>query len=256
MSNRRGVGPAGAPAPQILYEDNLLLAVVKPAGIATMGAAPGEPSLLAQLERMIALRDGKPGKAFLGVVSRLDKPVGGAIVFAKNSKAAARLSEQFRERTVEKVYWALVAGKVPPEPLVWEDWIAPAAGEERSRLADASKPGAVAADLQVRVLDQLPVGAWLEVLLGTGRKHQIRVQCAGRGHPVWGDSVYGSRLSFPVGIGLFARSLVFEHPVAHTPVRLVAPLPDYWPPWVRKREKEAGRERPEGDDPAATPSGG
>ena len=231
--------------PRILFEDNHLLVTVKPAGLATMGGQAGEPTLCKTLQELLRVRDRKPGEAYLGVVSRLDKPTTGAIVFAKTSKAAARLSEQFRERQVEKLYWALVEGSLPDGVQRWEDRIAPAKTGDGSRLVPATHPDFQEADLTYRVLGRLAIGTWIEVRLGTGRKHQIRVQCGGRKRPIWGDSMYGARLAFPVGIGLHARLLKFAHPVTAEPLEFVAPLPPYWPAWVRKEENLPRPEFPE-----------
>lgn len=212
----------------VLYEDNHLLAVLKPAGLATMGVAPDRPSLLAEAKEYLRRRYHKPGNVYLGVVSRLDAPVTGIVLLARTSKAAARLNEQFRTRAVEKIYWALVEGHPRPAADRSIDWLVPDARHRRVSRAAPETPGAQRAELQYRELCRVGPRSLLEVTLVTGRKHQIRVQLALRGHPVAGDRKYGSPTAFEHGIALHSRRLVFEHPVQHEPIELEAPLPRSW----------------------------
>jgi 23S rRNA pseudouridine1911/1915/1917 synthase len=214
---------------QILYEDNHLLAVVKPAGIATMGVAADVPSLLALARDYIKRKYQKPGNVYLGTVSRLDAPVSGVVLFARTSKAAARLSEQFRERTVEKAYWALVEGRPPPNA-EWTDWLAEDDRHRKMHVVAAGAAGAKEARLAYRLLRALPgePASHLEVSLETGRKHQIRVQLAAHGYPVLGDRKYGARSPFPHGIGLHARRLAVAHPIGGERLELIAPPPASW----------------------------
>jgi len=211
----------------ILYEDNHLLAVVKPVGLATMGVAAGTPSLLAIAKEYLKQRYHKPGNVYLGAMSRLDAPVSGVVLFARTSKAAARLTEQFRTRAVEKVYWAIVAGE-PPSEGECADWLAKDERHRRMHIARAGELGAQEARLGFRRLSRLPQGWLLEVVLETGRKHQIRLQLGSRGWPILGDRKYGSRERFPLGIALHARRLTFSHPSRGEPILLVAPLPPAW----------------------------
>ncbi len=221
---------------QVLYEDNHLLAVNKPAGLPTMGAPAGKSSLLEIARRYVAEKYGKPGRAYLGVVSRLDAPVTGLVLFARTSKAAARLNEQFRSQSVEKVYWALVEGCFPLEDAEWVDYLAP---DRRHRRVTVVRPAHVTATAQeakearllVRRLQIVGEFSWVEIRPLTGRKHQIRVQLSQHGYPILGDRKYGSRQKFPVGIALHARRLVVEHPVEHSRLELVAPLPTVWRRW-------------------------
>jgi 23S rRNA pseudouridine1911/1915/1917 synthase len=219
----------------VLYEDNHLLAVAKPPGLPTQGAAAGKPSLVSEAKEYLRRKYRKPGNVYLGVVSRLDSAVSGVVVFARTSKAAARLNEQFRGRKVEKTYWALVEGQTKSaDELV--DWIVkderrqrmitvPAKGQSQRK---NSSPNAKEARLSYRRLKSPAGCSLIEIRLETGRKHQIRVQLASRGHPVIGDRKYGSRRAFPGGIALHSRRLVIEHPVKKTPIELVAPLPKAW----------------------------
>ena len=212
----------------VLYEDNHLLVINKPARLPVMGAAEGHDSLLHRAKQYIKQKYHKPGNVYLGVVSRLDAPVTGAVVLARTSKAAARLSEQFRHGTVEKIYWAIVSGHVEPAQSICSDWVLKDERMRKMFVARRDAQGAKQARLSYRTVDCLSGGTLLEVKLETGRKHQIRLQLAHRGHPILGDSKYGSRAPFPRGIALHARRLTFVHPVRKTPISLVAPLPKTW----------------------------
>jgi 23S rRNA pseudouridine1911/1915/1917 synthase len=220
-----------APWP-ILYEDNHLLAVVKPAMLPTMGVAADRPSLLGQAKEYIKRKYAKPGNVYLGVVSRLDAPVTGVIVLARTSKAAARLTEQLRTRRMEKIYWAIVEGRVEGDIKAGEttlvDWVRKDERHRRMHIAAGGGAGGQEARLSYRVLQSLRGGALVEVRLETGRKHQIRLQLSHAGHPIVGDRKYGARGAFPVGIALHARRLTLTHPVRGEPLELVAPLPASW----------------------------
>jgi 23S rRNA pseudouridine1911/1915/1917 synthase len=212
----------------ILFEDNHLLAVLKPAGVPTMGVEAGRTSLVTLAKEYLKRKYGKPGKVYLGVVSRLDAAVSGVILFARTSKAAARLTEQFRAGTVVKEYWALVEGRPEPAEAVCVDWVRKDEGQAKMVVCSPEQPGSQEARLRYRRLRTLPRATLLEVLLETGRKHQIRVQLAHRGHPVLGDRKYGSAAGFPHGLALHARQLEVQHPVRKTELRLEAPLPAAW----------------------------
>jgi 23S rRNA pseudouridine1911/1915/1917 synthase len=215
------------PPIDILYEDNHLLVLSKPAGLPTMGVAADEPSLLEAAKLDIKRRYQKPGAVYLGAMSRLDAPVTGVIVFARTSKAASRLTEQFRSRAVDKRYWAFVNGPVPPRGEC-VDWLAKDERHRKMHLVAASTPDAQEARLQFERLMQSTRGSVLEVVLETGRKHQIRLQLSGRGWPIVGDRKYGSPLPFGSGIALHARRLTIEHPTLGKPLTFVAPLPASW----------------------------
>lgn len=217
------------PAPlEILYEDNHLLAVVKPVGLATMGVAEDRPSLLGLAKGYLKERYGKPGNVYLGAMSRLDAPVSGVVLFARTSKAAARLTAQFRARAVEKVYWAILPGEIQPAAGELSHWVLKDERHRRMHIVRPNTPGAQDARLKYRRLASLARGSLVEVLLETGRKHQIRLQLAQRGLPIVGDRKYGSREAFPAGIALHARRLVCTHPTQDVVVDLVAPVPAVW----------------------------
>jgi 23S rRNA pseudouridine1911/1915/1917 synthase len=220
--------PMPGPGLEVLYEDNHLLAVCKPAGLATMGAPGGQTTLLTLAKQYIKQRYHKPGNVYLGVVSRVDAPVTGVVLLARTSKAAGRLSEQFRTRTVSKVYWAIVEGVIEPAEAECVDWLVKDDAARRMRVVEAETRDAQEARLGYRRLGAAGPDSLVEVELHTGRKHQIRVQFAHRGHPIVGDAKYGSRRRFPAGIALHARRLVFLHPTKSQPIELLAPLPAAW----------------------------
>ena len=215
----------------ILYEDNHLLAVLKPAGLATMGVSDDRPSLLLLAKDYIKRRYRKPGNVYLGVMSRLDAAVTGVVLFARTSKAAARLTEQFRTHAVEKVYWAVVEGRLEPPAGSFTDHLSKDEPHHRMQVVRAAAPGAKSATLTYRKLAVVEGQTLVEIRLETGRKHQIRLQFAHRGHPILGDRKYGGRLGFPSGIALHARRLTIEHPVKGVRIVIEAPLPDVWHRW-------------------------
>jgi len=196
-----------------------------------MGVASGKPSLLAEAKAYVKQKYGKPGNVYLGIVSRLDAPVTGVVLIARTSKAARRLSSQFRDRQVEKLYWALVESPCRLAAGRWEDWIRKDERHRKVVLADAQTEGAQHAALTLKRVRHNSQAQLLEISLETGRKHQIRVQLAGRKWPVLGDRKYGSRIPFPDGIALHARRIQFTHPVRKEPIDLTAPLPTSWRPF-------------------------
>lgn len=214
--------------PQILYEDNHLLAVNKPAGLPTMGVGADETSLVTLLKDYLKRKYDKPGNVYLGVVSRLDSLATGAIVFARTTKAAARLSEQFRAGNVDKTYLAIVRRTPDPPSGQCHDWVYKDDRKQRMFVGTAETPGAQEARLNYLSRRRLAKGMLLEVHLETGRKHQIRLQLSHLGHPIFGDQKYGSPDPFTDGIALHAWRIVVDHPVKKTPVEIVAALPAAW----------------------------
>ncbi len=212
----------------VLYEDNHLLVVNKPAALATMGTPAGRPTLLAIAKEYVKQKYAKPGNVYLGVMSRLDAPVTGVVLIARTSKAARRMTEQFRTGAVEKTYWALVEGNVAPETDRCVDWVGHDERHRRMHIVGPKLPGAKEARLLYKRLKTLGDMSLLEVLLDTGRKHQIRLQLADRGWPIIGDRKYGSNRRWPAGIALHARGLVVTHPTSGERLELEAPLPDAW----------------------------
>jgi 23S rRNA pseudouridine1911/1915/1917 synthase len=214
---------------RILYEDNHLLAVLKPAGLATMGVAADSPSLWKLAKEYLKRKYSKPGNVYLGVVSRLDSPVSGVVLFARTSKAAARLSEQFRNHRVGKIYWAIVEGVLGPISGTLTHHLARDEANQRMRIVGATRQGARQASLSYRQLKIVQNNLSLvEVELHTGRKHQIRLQFAESGFFILGDRKYGSRRAFGGGIALHARRLAVEHPIRRESLIITAPLPETW----------------------------
>lgn len=208
----------------VLYDDNHLLGVVKPAGMPTQAGRPGEPCLLDVAREWVRERYQKPGNVYLGLVHRLDRPVAGVMVLARTSKAASRLSQQVRARTVTKIYRALVSGRPAANEglLVHYVEIRP---DGRAVLHDAPAPDRKEARLRYRVL-RAGSPSLLEVRLETGRKHQIRMQLARHGHPIVGDARYGSSAPFvPEAIGLVAWRLAVMHPT-QPDLRVELTMPD------------------------------
>jgi len=222
--------------PVVLLEDNHCLAVDKPAPLPTQ-APPGIPSLEAWAKAYVKAKYGKPGNVYLGVPHRLDRCASGVVLFARNSKAAARLAEQFEKQKVKKIYWALLEGEAVPATGRWEDWLLKVKAESRAMIVPAGTPGAKFAALNYRRLGTAAGASMVELEPETGRMHQIRVQAAGRGWPIVGDKQYGAAMCFgPAAdlprervIALHARSLTFLHPLRYEPVTLTADLPPSWP---------------------------
>lgn len=215
------------PPLQILHEDNHCLAIAKPAGKLTTGYDGSEETLDRMVKGYLKAKHQKPGNVFLGVVHRLDRLTSGVLLYARTSKAAARLAEQFREGTVEKVYWAVVAGAVP-SPGRLEDWLRKNHETGHVEIVSSDVRDARHAVLTYECQGTAGGRSWLEVRPQTGRTHQIRVQFARRGHPIWGDVKYGARERFNHAIALHARSLTFLHPVRREPITLAADLPVAW----------------------------
>ncbi|GAB6165988.1 RluA family pseudouridine synthase [Thermostilla marina] len=212
----------------VLYEDNHLLVVDKPAGLATMGLPEGRPTLLSWVKDYIRERYRKPGNVYLGVVSRLDVPVSGVVLLARTSKAASRLSEQFRRRLCRKCYWALVGGVPRSRKGELRHWIVHDKRFRRVHIEHAPTPLGREARLHYRILAADGGIALLEIELITGRKHQIRAQFSAIGHPILGDMKYGSHAAFPTGIALHARSLTIVHPTRKQEQTFLAPPPKSW----------------------------
>ena len=217
---------------QILYEDNHLLAVAKPAGAPTQGAAQGVTSVLDMAKAYVAKKYDKPGNVYLGVVSRLDAPVTGLLIFARTSKAAGRLSEAFRARSVEKVYLATVEGTPPSSPGVLIHHLVKDERSQRMVATHADVPGAQRAELSYDVLLSRGDRGLLAVRLMTGRKHQIRVQLAKIGCPILGDRKYGATQAYEPGIALHSWRLGIEHPVRREPLVLECSPPPHWGRWA------------------------
>ncbi len=227
--------PKNIAAPDILLEDGAVFVMNKPGGLLTQGP-PGIDSLELRTKHFLKVRDEKPGKVYLGVPHRLDRPVSGAITVVKNVRAAQRISKQIEQRSVTKTYWAVVGGVVDSSDGMWEDSMRKVPAEARSEIVPADHPDAKRAQLKYRSIATNGSVTLLEIELITGRTHQIRLQCGSRGLPILGDELYGSEEAFGPEttdlrkrwIALHARRLAFEHPISKEPVDQTAPLPEWW----------------------------
>ena len=220
--------PAAVPL-DVLYSDNHLLAVAKPAGVPCVPDSSGHETLLDQVRAWLREDGAKEGNVYVGVVHRLDRPVSGVMLFARTSKAAARLSEQFRQSETRKLYWAICTGKLPgPEGRV-EHWLAKRGGRNVVSAHAHEVPGGRFARTAWRVAGPAldGTGSWVELSPETGRPHQLRVAMASLGCPLLGDVKYGAPQKLPDrSIALHARRLTVEHPTRHEPLELECPPPD------------------------------
>jgi 23S rRNA pseudouridine1911/1915/1917 synthase len=220
----------------ILFEDNHCLAVAKPAALLTQGVPPGIPTLESMVKAYLKEKYHKAGNVYLGIPHRLDRPVSGVVLFARNTKAARRLAEQFQKREVTKIYWGAVEGNLEPATGTWLDWLRKLPEEARSEKVSEGSENARQALLHYRCLQACAGGTLVEFRPETGRMHQIRVQAAVRGFPIRGDVLYAAKLPFgPTvelprerSIALHARSLTFLHPIRLEPITVEAPLPPSW----------------------------
>ncbi len=219
----------------VLYEDGPCLVVNKPYGLLTQ-APPGIDSLELWVREYYRQREQIEGKFYVGIIHRIDRPVTGAITFGRNLRATQRVAKQFQERTVSKVYWALVSGAVDPSEGTWIDYLHKRHGMAQSIVVPEDDPRGKKAILHYQVRWQNEEMSWLEIALETGRTHQIRIQAASRGHAIIGDSQYGSERPFGIqheelrdrAIALHARSLSFRHPMKEETVEVLAPLQKAW----------------------------
>lgn len=218
----------------VLFEDRHCLVVAKPARLLTASDKTGDTTLLAlaRAHNVAQQADGKSG--YLVPLHFLDRPVSGVVMFAKSSKAAARLSEQLRGHQIDKVYHAIVEAE-PSVPRLPEgelnDWLLK--NEEQNVVSTAAPktPGAKACTLHYRLLGRHPQNprlARLEIRPKTGRSHQIRVQLSSRSMPIYGDVKYGASTGWDGAIALHAASVTFAHPVSKEPVKVEAPFPESW----------------------------
>lgn len=217
---------------RILYEDNHILAVNKKTGEITQGDKTGDECLADVYKAYIAMREGKPGKVFLGVPHRLDRPVCGVCLLAKTSKALSRLTEMFREGEISKKYLALCCKRPEKDEAVLENLMIRNEKQNKSYIIENGRniaKDAKTARLKYRYILSTERYHLIEVTLLTGRHHQIRCQLSHIGCPIKGDLKYGAPRSNPDGgISLQAHKISFTHPVKNTPVDIVAPVPSEW----------------------------
>lgn len=212
---------------EVLYEDNHIIIVNKSCSEIVQGDKTGDKPLSEKVKEYLKDKYAKPGNVFCGVVHRLDRPVSGLVVFAKTSKALARLNNMFKDKEVKKTYWAIVADKPRNDEAVLEDYLVKNERQNKSYAHPNPVQGSKKAILDYRVIGKSDRYYLLEVHLHTGRHHQIRCQLANIGCPIRGDLKYGARRSNPDGgISLHARHIEFVHPVSHITVSVTAPVPD------------------------------
>lgn len=198
---------------KIIYEDNHLIAVYKPAGILVQSDKSGEESLMDEVKKYLKKTYHKPGNVFLGLLHRLDRPVSGIILFAKTSKGASRLSEQFRNHTIQKIYQAVVEGKPKSKQQTLINFLKKDEQKNRVEVFNKEVSGSQRAELSYKVLESNKKYSLLEIELKTGRPHQIRVQLSYIGCPIVGDVKYGASFALPdKSIALSAIGLTFKLP--------------------------------------------
>lgn len=215
--------------PTVVYEDNHLLCVSKRPGEIVQGDKTGDEPMSEALKGWLKEKYNKPSNVYLGVIHRLDRPVGGLVLFAKTSKALSRMNELFRTGDVSKRYWAVVTARPPKHSDTLEQYLVRNESQNKSYVArqGAATPGAKLARLSYRLLASGEHYHLLEIELHTGRHHQIRCQLAALGCPIKGDLKYGAPRSNPGGsISLLSRQISFTHPVSKEALTLTAPVPD------------------------------
>lgn len=207
----------------IVYEDNHLLVVEKPINVPVQQDSSNDEDLLTILKKYLKEKYHKPGNVYLGLVHRLDRPVGGIMVFAKTSKAAARLSQQIKDKTFNKTYLAVVRGKVAPKGTFTDKLLK----DPKTNITTISPKGKEAI-LHYQLLDYHNNLSLVKIHLVTGRSHQIRVQFASRNHPLYGDQKYGKN-EVKAQIALFAQAIEFVHPTTKKKISFTLPLPNRYP---------------------------
>ena len=212
---------------EVIYEDNHIIIVNKSPGEIVQGDKTGDTPLVEIVRQYIKEAYAKPGNVFCGVAHRIDRPVGGLVVFAKTSKALTRLNDMFRNNEIHKTYWAIVQGRPKQPEAHLTHYITSVERNNKSYASLRPKEGAARSELIYRTLAEGENYSLLEINLITGRKHQIRVQLSTTGTPIKGDLKYGARRSNPDGsISLLARSIRFVHPVSKKEIYVEAPVPD------------------------------
>jgi 23S rRNA pseudouridine1911/1915/1917 synthase len=217
--------------PEILYEDNHIIAVYKNSSDLVQGDKSGDTSLDIEVKKYLAEKYKKPGDVFLGVVHRLDRPVSGVLLFARTSKALERLNEMFRTKQMKKIYWAIVKERPPEDEATITHFLKKNEKQNKSYCYDSEVKGSKEASLSYKMLARSDRFYLLEIELHSGRHHQIRAQLAKIGCPVKGDLKYGySRSNDDGSISLLARKIVFIHPVKKEEISITAHIPkgDIW----------------------------
>ena len=210
---------------EILYEDNHILIVNKAPGEIVQGDKTGDTPLSEILKQYLKEKYNKPGNVFCGVVHRIDRPVGGLVIFAKTSKALERLNKMLRDGDIHKTYWALVEGRPENSEGTLRNFLKSDGRINKTFISTDKDPDAKESILNYKTIANGDRYSILEIELLTGRKHQIRAQLSAMGHPIKGDLKYGSKRSNPDGsISLLAKKIEFIHPVSKLPIFIEAPV--------------------------------
>lgn len=227
--------------PKVLFEDNHCLIIEKPAGLATQAPDP-YPSLESWARSYLKTKYAKVGRPYLGIPHRLDRPVSGIVFFTRSSKAAARIAEQFRQRSISKRYFALVEGALDPSApenqCCWLDYMVKVPDVAKAMLCTHDHAGAKLAQLEMKSIKYSGDLSLLDIHLQTGRMHQIRLQSSSRGFPIVGDSLYQAAGNFDLNLAdkqilLHSYNLKFLHPISYEPVEVRSELPLYFPQWAQ-----------------------
>ncbi len=211
---------------RVLFEDNHLIVVNKLPSEIVQGDKTGDETLLDEVKQYIKVKYNKPGDVFLGLVHRIDRPVSGAVIFARTSKALARMNEQIKNREIRKIYWAIVKERPKQTEAKLTHWLIKNPKNNKSTAFDTEKQGTKKGELSYKLIDQSKDFYLLEVELHTGRHHQIRAQLAKIGCVIKGDLKYGAgRSNKDASISLHARKLIFTHPVTKKEHSIIAKPP-------------------------------
>lgn len=224
---------------EILYEDNHLIAVNKPAGTLSQGDKTGDDPLGEEVKKYIKIKYNKPGEVFLGVIHRLDRPVSGVILFARTSKALSRMNELFQEKKFQKTYWAITKNRPHDAERTLIHYLIKNEKNNTSKAYNKEIKGSKRAELSYKIVAQLDNYIGIAVKPATGRHHQIRVQLASIGCPIKGDLKYGfDRSNSDGSIHLHAREARFTHPVSKEELVITAPPPKdaIWQALLQKLE--------------------
>jgi len=233
-----------------LFEDNHCLAINKPAGLLSQADSTGEPSLIDLVRADLKARYHKPGNVYVGLLHRLDRPTSGVVLLAKTSKAARRLSAEFRSGRISKLYWAIVEGVVADAKGEWIDRLEKDRRANRVDVVEECSESGRTARADFEVLERWARYTKLALRPATGRSHQLRVQLASRGLPILGDRKYGSKEGLKAEdggfrIALHARQLTFTHPTLREAISVEAPVPADWPALSRpSTEQRSGSRKP------------
>jgi 23S rRNA pseudouridine1911/1915/1917 synthase len=216
---------------QLLFEDNHIIIVNKLPGQLVQPDKTEVDSLEEQIKLYLKFKFNKPGDAFLGVAHRIDRPVSGAVVFAKTSKALVRLNQMLKNHELKKTYWAIVNNQPPYEEALLSNYLLRNGKQNKTQVYNMLVDNAQLAELSYKIISHSKTYFLLEICLHTGRHHQIRAQLAHQGCPIKGDMKYGDKRTLPDGsICLHARNVEFIHPVSKIAMKITAPLPEgsFW----------------------------